>query len=445
MASKKQSVVNEELKNADLMTILSNGGTSSVFKKQKLIDYSYMTGISVIDYALGYEVLVKENKIVIKKRTCLGLQAGSINVITGVTGTYKSTLGELISANIAKKYGGNVVHYDVENRLVLQRLKQITKLGDDWFDGEFPRYALKGGAIGYDTLQNDITEIYLNKMSHKDILEKDTGEVDENNKPIILMPPTVIFLDSISDVIAKEYDVNDKKAMAGVDELRSNTYGMQAAKTLRGVLTDILPMIKEANAIIILIAHKSDNVSMNACTPPKKQFTYGKVSEKIAGGKALEYNASSFLNFSPEHSQDLRFHIDTDGFEGNAILFEPTKISTNESGDEKSGRAFRIIIDKRNNGCDNIRTLIELLKAKGRLKGNRAGWVVLNRNGEPISDKFTWKNVYKEFENNRKLCKTFMQAAKEELEEYVAKAEDVAGQIKPFDLNEMLNDIPDEE
>ena len=34
---------------------------------------------------------------------------------------------------------------------------------------------------------------------------------------------------------------------------------------------------------------------------------------------------------------------------------------------------------------------------------------------------------------------------KQELEEYVAKAEDVAGQIKPFDLNEMLNDIPDEE
>ena len=53
--------------------------------------------------------------------------------------------------------------------------------------------------------------------------------------------------------------------------------------------------------------------------------------------------------------------------------------------------------------------------------------------------------MYKEIENNRKLCKTFMQAAKEELEEYVAKAEDVAGQIKPFDLNEMLNDIPDEE
>ena len=36
MAVKKQSLLQEELKNADLMSILSGGGTTSVFKKNDL-------------------------------------------------------------------------------------------------------------------------------------------------------------------------------------------------------------------------------------------------------------------------------------------------------------------------------------------------------------------------------------------------------------------------
>ena len=56
MANKKQSVLNEEMKDKSLMEILSLNGESSVFKKNTLIDFSYPTGISVIDYSLGYEV-----------------------------------------------------------------------------------------------------------------------------------------------------------------------------------------------------------------------------------------------------------------------------------------------------------------------------------------------------------------------------------------------------
>lgn len=442
MASKKKEVVNEELKGASLMDILSSEG-SKVFTQNRLIDFSYSTGIVLMDYAYGYEILIKEDGVVIGKRKCLGLQAGSFNVVTGPTQSWKSTLTEYIIANIAWKYDGNVVHYDVENRLVVSRLKQITKLPDEWFDGEAPRYALKGGAIGYDTLQNDITEIYLNKMAHKDILTKDMGVVDANNKPIKLMPPTIVFIDSLSDIIAKEYDANDKKLMDGVDELRSNTYGMQAAKTLRGVLTDILPMLKEANIILIVIAHQSDNVSMNAFAPPKKQFQYGNAAIRIAGGKAVEYNASTVSSFTGEIKEDSRYHINTDGFEGNTVLFEPTKSSTSESGNEKTGLGFRIIINKQgeNVGCDNIRTLIKFLDQKGRLKGNRAGWYVLNDKHEPITEKFTWKKVHDEFKNNPDMFKTFMTVAKEELDKLIPPAVDNSGKIEPFDVDSILGDL----
>lgn len=442
MANKKQSFLNEEMKDADLMTILSNNGQSSVFKKNTLVDFSYSTGISVIDYSLGYEVNIKDSSgTLIGKRLCLGIQAGTFNVITGPTQSFKTTIGMIIAANIAMNNGGNVIHLDAENRLVIQRLKNLTGLPDNWFDGESPRYALRSGAIGYDTLQSIVTDIYENKMRYKDILLKDTGVVDCNNNPIKMMPPTIMFLDSLSDVISKEYEIRDAKEWDKQKEMRGNTDGMQNAKTLKGVLCDILPMLKEANIIFITIAHENANVAMNPYAGVKRQFQYGAHDIKISGGKSVEYNASSVMAFSGESKEDSRYYEQQDGFEGNTILYEPVKLSTNQSGNNKTGRGFRIVIDKTKNGVDNIRTLVLLLNSKGRLKGNKAGFKVLNEKGEEISEKFTWKKIYEDFAKNPETAKAFLTVAKEELEKYVSPALDVAGTIKPFDINQALAEL----
>jgi hypothetical protein len=424
---------------------MSGGGTSKVFEKNTLVDYCYPTGISVIDYMLGYIVNVRnEAGEIIKKRECIGLQAGSFNVLTGATQSFKTTLGIQMVANIAYKFGGNVVHIDAENRLSLQRVKTLTKLPESWFDTDFPRYTIKNGAIGYDTLQNYLTEIYENKMKYVDVLTKDTGEVDDHNRPIMLMPPTLVFLDSLSDVIAKEYDMRDKKEWDKQKEMRSNTDGMQNAKTLKGVLNDILPMLKEANIILITIAHENANVAMTAFAGPKKQFQYGNKDVKISGGRSVEYNASALMTFTGEIKDDSRYHENTDGFEGNTVLFEPTKVSTNESGNAKTGLSARIIIDKRLNGADNLRTLVKFLEDKGRIKGDRRGYKLLSEKGEEISEKFSWKNIYEDFNKDKETFRKFMLVAKEELSKLLAKAPDVAGQIDPFNVNDILADLGDE-
>lgn len=439
--TKTQTPLEEDLGKLDFMSFVSGHGTSRVFSKNTLVDYSYSTGIPIIDYALGYEVNVFDGDKFIKKRVCKGLQAGSFNVVTGRTQSYKTTICIQIISAIAEKYGGNIVHYDAEQRLVLQRVKTLSKLDSHWFSGDYPRYALRSGAIGYDTLQNDIAEIYANKMQNKQYLLKDTGEVDDQNRPIKLMPPTVVFLDSIQNVIENEYNVNDKKWVEDSKELRGNMYGAQTAKTIRGLLTDILPMLHEANIILIAIAHKTANMALNPFAGVKKQFQYGANDERISGGSSVEFNASTVLNLSGLVSEDSRYHEDSDGFEGNTVLFEPTKCSTNESGNVKTGLGFNIIIDKRKEGVDNIRTLIEYLKQKGRLKGNKAGWRVTDENGEPISEKFTWKTCYDDFKNNIATYKIFMQTAREELEKLIAKAPLNETSAKRFDMDDIIDDL----
>ena len=73
-------------------------------------------------------------------------------------------------------------------------------------------------------------------------------------------------------------------------------------------------------------------------------------------------------------------------------------------------------------GVDNIRTLIKFLDQKGRLKGNRAGYRVVDEHGEPISEKFTWKHVYEDFMKDKATYKIFIETAKFELEKLIAKA-----------------------
>lgn len=441
--AKKKSSLETDLESADFMTILSGGGTSRVFRKNNFIDYSYPTGISILDYALGYDILIRDDSgEVIGKRRCLGLQAGSVNIVTGKTQSFKTTLTMQIISNIAYANGGNIVHYDAENRLVLERAKIISKLPEDWFSAEFPRYALKKGAVGYNTLQSDITEIYENKMRHKDLITKDTGVVDSRNNPIKLMPPTIVFVDSLQNLINDESSYNiDSKNFDDSRELRNNMYGAQSAKTLRGLITDVIPMLSEANIILMMIAHKTSNVSMTPFSGVSKQFQYGSNNERISGGSSVEYNTSAVINLTGKVDNDSRYHLETDGFDGNTVLLEPTKSSTNESGNAKTGLGFELVIDKRKEGIDNIRSLILFLKNRGRLKGNKSGYKVIDLNGEETSTKFSWKNVYNDFKTNPLLYKNFMIAAKEELETLVAPAIDTSGTINPFDVDSIINSL----
>lgn len=437
MAKIKQAILNQEAEDKDLMEILSFGRGAEVFKKNEYSDFSYMTGIPIIDYALGYEICVKDdNGQLIKKRQCLGLQAGTFNVVSGMTQAFKTTIFIQIISNIAYKHGGNVYHFDTEQRSVFERIKQLSKLPESWFDGEHPLYAYRYGAIGFDTLQKTVTTIYENKMRYRDVLLRDTGEVDSHNRPLKMMPPTIIFLDSLQDVISEEtkYDVNNKDFDSD-PELRSNMAGAQNAKTTRGFITDILPMLKDGNILFITIAHKTSNMGQGTFSPPKKQFTYASVNERISGGTAVEFNASSVISLSGINSADAIFTTESDGFNGNKTLFEPTKCSTNESGNKKTGRGFELVIDRDKNGVDNIRSLILFLKSKNRLKGNNAGYKVLDTEGNEITGRFSWKHVYEDFEKDPEMKRIFLTAAREELEQYIAKSdENAAGTIDPMDL-----------
>jgi hypothetical protein len=439
MANKKASALQEELgPNADLMSILASGGSanSRIFSRNNLVDYSYKTGIWLIDHALGYEVnIYGDNEEFIGKKVCLGVQNGAMNVISGRTQSYKTTQLIQMAANIAYAYNGHVDHNDTERRLVKQRVQTMSKLPLEWFDGDIPRWKFESGVVGFDTLQGKLFEIYETKMRNRKALLRATGEVDSRNRPIFMMPPSIMIIDSLQNVIEKEYDVDDKKSIDGLDELRSNTQGARTAKTIRGFLTDTLPMMAEANILTFIVAHKTANMQLQGVGGVRKQFQYGRNDERMSGGSAVEFNASTVMDFTGNSDPKTRFTVEQDGFEGNLVLFEPTKVSTNESGNEKSGRGFDLVIDKRRDGVDNFRSTILFLIDRGRISGNKASYRLINKDGAKVGESFKWKSIHNDFANDKETRALFMAIAKEEMMTLVAPADEtLPGTINVIDL-----------
>lgn len=419
-------------------------------KADSVIDYSMKTGFPVIDYVFGYEEKIydhENNDEYIRTKTILGIPYGTVNIVNGGTQSYKSSWLIKILANMIFKYGGNCYYMDSEGRTQYERLKNLTKLPKEYFiaeDGEEPQYSLISGAIGFDTIQKKISEIYKTKLQHAEELEYDTGEVDCMNRPIKLLLPTFIVIDSLQNCVidGESYDVTTKN-YDDHDTLKTNMAGAQTAKTIKGLINEITPMLRKANITLFMVLHQNDNVSTSAFMAPKKQFMYGSANVKLSGGNAVGYSATNIITLTGDGSNDGKYTKEKDGFNGGRTMFEPTKVTTNKSGNAKLGMGFWLVIDSDRQDFDNMRTLLLFMDQRGRLQGNKGGWLVLGEDGKPASDKkIKWKTVYDDFAKNKDLMKVFLVETEKELRKLVSKSTNE--QIEVFDMDELIKDSDDE-
>lgn len=430
---------------------LMKGDSKLSRKSDSIISYSMKTGFPFIDYTFGYEEKVYDHKNgdnYVMTKTILGIPYGTVNVINGGTQSYKSTWLIKVAGNMVYKYGGNVTYMDSEGRTQYERIKNITKLPKEYFiaeEGEDPQFALISGAIGFDTIQKKVSEIYKAKLLNHEAFEFDTGEVDSMNKPIILLRPTFLVVDSLQNVVVDgdSYDVNDSKNFDNHDELKTNMAGAQTAKTIKGLINDITPMLRKANITVFIVSHQNDNVSTSAFMAPKKQFMYGSASVKLSGGNAVGYSATNIITLTGDGSNDGKYTKDKDGFNGGRTLFEPTKVTTNKSGNAKLGMGYWLVVDADRQDFDNMRSLLLFMDQKGRLQGNKAGWLILGEDGKPVTDKkIRWKTVYQDFAKDKQLFKTFIIETEKELRKLMSKSTD--DEIDVLDIDEIIKSSDDD-
>ena len=304
--------------------------------------------------------------------TCIKVDNASELFLTeGYVVTHNTTLAVQLAANIIRQYRtSSVIHFDCEQRIDLSRIQVISKLPSYYFmETNGPaRYTIKAGAVGLDTMQETIVRLFAAKMKMKDEITVDLGTVDEFGKPVRIMEPTVIIIDSITSVLSETFSPDNAKEVSEAEKLRGNTEGARDSKSLKGFFKDVLPLCKEANIIIFAINHINTNMSMNAFTPVAKKQNYLKQDEVIPGGVSLIYYPFNILKLIARPSED--FTVEGDGFKGHMVIAEPIKSSSNQSGNNSKGVSFSLCFNYKT-GFDSLRSLIIYGRERGIIEGNR--------------------------------------------------------------------------
>lgn len=351
------------------------------------------TGFPVMDYHIGSIVNIHDDYgRIIRQEARVGQAAGTFNLIVGNTGTGKSTLAIQIAGNIIRQYKyANCILYDCENRTNTTRAENITKLPAYYFDGSkgTPRFMIRGGAVTLEEIQEMIVRTYVTKMKLKDQMMVSSGFKDEFGHDVMIFQPTVMILDSITTVLNNSFNVENNKEVSEAEKMRGNTEGARDAKTLKGFFKDIIPLCKEANIIIYGINHINTNMSMNAFVPVARQQNFLKQDESIPGGKTMLYYPFNILKLVAKPSDN--FTVETDGFAGHVVMFEPIKSSSNQSGNDSKGVSFEMIFSFKE-GFDSLRTMVWYGKEYGLIEGNKSRM----KFRDDDSFTFSWKNLYKD-------------------------------------------------
>ena len=351
------------------------------------------TGYPQFDYYFGSVInIYDELGNIIRQEGRVGQAAGTFNLIIGNTGTGKTTLMIQFIGNILRQFAlANAILFDCEERTDIPRCQNITKLPTEYFysDKGAPRFMIRQGAIGLDTIQEMIVKLYVRKMQFKDQMMVSAGHTDGFGREVLILPPTIIGIDSITTVLNETFNPDNTKEASDAEKMRGNTEGARDAKTLKGFFKDILPLCKEANIIIYGVNHINQNMSMSSFIPVARQQNFLKQDESIPGGKTMLYYPYNIIKLTAKPSDD--FTEETDGFNGHIVMFEPIKSSSNQSGNDRKGLSFEMVFSYKE-GFDTLRSMIWYGKTYGFIEGNK------NRMKFKGDDSFTfsWKNVYAE-------------------------------------------------
>lgn len=395
MAAKQKDVIDKIMDEADraqtynpLLAALKENDKKNLFSTNVTTIF-HKTGFPLIDYYFGAVMNVHDELgKIIKQEPRIGQAAGTFNLIIGNTGSAKTTLAVQIAGNIIRQYANaNAILFDCEQRTDISRCENITKLPSSYFQND--KFMLKSGTVSLETIQEMIVKTYVTKMKLKKDIMVNSGFKDEFGKDIMIFPPTVIIIDSITTVLNETFSPDSAKEASDAEKMRGNTEGARDAKTLKGFFKDILPLCKEGNIIVYGINHINTNMSMNAFIPVAKQQNFLKQDESIPGGKTMLYYPHNIIKLTAKPSDD--FSEDSDGFKGHMVMVEPIKSSSNQSGNNSKGLSFEMVFSQKD-GFDSLRSMIIYGKEYGLIEGNKSRM----KFKDDDSFTFSFKNIYKE-------------------------------------------------
>jgi hypothetical protein len=230
---------------------------------------SFNSGIDVFDYRNGrYE----------DDGISTGIDGGKIITLIGKSGTGKSTFGLQMGINIANQFEeSQLIHLDFERATNDARITTLS----GWSKEELKnKYIHMNSGISTETVFALIKSLAKLKKEKRKELEYDTGKTDNNNNPVMALPPSVVLLDSLA-VMAPDKIEED-------EEMSGQMSATAIAKANTQLFKRIMSPLMDANIILIVINHINQKVDINPMMKTQAQVNFLKQDETLPGKICLE-------------------------------------------------------------------------------------------------------------------------------------------------------------
>ena len=386
--------------------------------KEARTGYTFRTKLDILDYKNGKLIQPAGND----PYFATGIEEGSYIMIIGRSGSGKSALALQMAANIVKPYPNGAIYLDdVEASNSITRFKQLT----GWSNEEIKEKLVhRNVGITSESFYKNINDVYKLKMENKEELTVVTDKLDDDGNPIEILEPTVYILDSLA--------VLTTDAIADEDELSGQMSQTAVARANAAIFRRILPKLKKANIILIVINHVNQKVSINPMQPQKASINYLKQDEAIPGGNTPLYLANNIfrVDTGSKLTSDKEYGIN--GF--------MSKITIIKSRSNRAGQEIDLVYDQ-NRGFDNILSNYNLLKQEKQVGGAGRSFYLLNC---PTA-KFSQKDFKKKLKENVELQQAYKEIMAEVLSQFIYVPEDLDEEVEDENDNEIVEDYEEEE
>lgn len=367
-------------------------------KDESTASVAYSTGFLNFDFMNGTVIHVKSEERNFKYYS-VGIQDGCLVMLIGRSGCGKTTWAVQTAANMVRDFpNACIYHDDIEGGLTEYRKELLTGFHGEELER---KYIGRNTGITAENFYERLRIIHDLKLENRTDYEYDTGLFDSNGDRIYKLEPTVYILDSLALLMPAQY--TEEEALSG------SMSATAAAKVNSMSFKRIIPMLKSANIILLVINHINKKIEINPMMHTKTQVSYLKQDETLPGGNTVIYLTNLLLKFddNSKFKKDEAF-----GISGNLV-----DITLVKSRNNRAGKSCTLVFDQ-NKGFDPELSLFVMLKNAKRVNGAGAYLYI----GDKSDIKFSQKNFKEKLRESPELREVFisevMEMLKEELNEH---------------------------
>jgi RecA/RadA recombinase len=397
--AKKEATYENPLLNALRLNDAAKGKKAKGYYENDTNIISYKTGFPTLDYRLGHRVYVTDEKGEKTSYLNLGITSGSYVCLVGKPGGAKTSMAIQIAGNITRPFeSGMVIHIDCEGATDYTRVQSLTKITLNILRD---KYKIRQTKISLADFKSMIVDVYREKVNNKEKYEYDTGKKNVFGEEIIMLQPTVFLLDSFATMSSGIED----KTIEELNDVMSQTERMRLTGEIGRFLNEILPILKEANIILIAVNQIKTNPGMGIIKAPGMVLGL-RPDEAPAAGWAPLFNAQILIRCTGMSSD--KFTIEDDGFTGFGVKLDIIKSRVSAAGESC------VLVFNRNTGISPIRSSVYLAKEIGMLEGNRAHY-----HFKGYTTTFSQKTMEEDFIEKPELIKEMKEVIDPVLKSYI--------------------------